>query len=499
MTAIEPNQSVALPARFSPELVLASRGHVIGGVHEALRADDSIEVRNPGNGKVIASITRGSAQDVDRAVSAARTAAAGWRATPPSGRARILNMVADAIDAHVDELAIMESLNAGKPAMVARAEIEMIGDLFRFHGGAARAMQSPATEEYVRRYLSMVRREPLGVVGAITPWNYPLLTAVFKMAGALAAGNTMVLKPSELTPLTTLRFMEIVREILPPGVINIVLGTGDVVGAAISQHSGIDMVSLTGSVGSGRQVVADSARTLKPTHLELGGKAPVVVFEDADLDAVVAGVRAAGYWNAGQECGAATRVLCSRAIHDTLVDRLIAAVSTMKVGETIDGDDIEMGPVISQRHLDTISGLVARARDAGARIALGGAPLERDGYYFPPTIVTHASRGSEITMEEVFGPVVTVEAFDDEAEAIALANAVPYGLSASVWTQNVGRSLRLSSALDFGTVWVNAHLVLAVEMPWGGFNASGHGRELSTLSIEDFSRTKHVMIATGET
>ncbi len=475
----------------------AALGHVIAGVSEAVSGGVPIDVINPGTGDVIARIANGTAADVDRAVDAARTAFPAWRATTPAERAKILNAVADAVEAHAEELATLESLNAGKPVLVAQPEIDLIGDIFRFHGGAARALQAPATQEYTSGYVSMLRREPLGVIGAITPWNYPLLTAVFKMAGALAAGNTMVLKPSELTPLTTLRFMEIIADILPQGVINVVLGTGEVIGSAISRHPGIDMVSLTGSIASGQHVMADAARTLKPTHLELGGKAPVIIFDDADLDAVVAGVRAAGFWNTGQECGAATRILCSAALRDDLTARLVEAVSTISTGGVTDGDDVEMGPLISQRHLDMVSGMVDRARTDGATIALGGTPLDRRGFFYPPTIITGAPQDSEILTREIFGPVVTIETFTDEADAIRLANAGDYGLSASVWTENLGRALRLSDALDFGTVWVNAHLVLAAEMPWSGFGASGHGRELSILSLDDFSRTKHVMIATG--
>jgi aminobutyraldehyde dehydrogenase len=473
-----------------------SHGHVIDGVHERLSSGESIPVVNPANGEIIARISNGSAADVDRAVSAANKALTGWRDTPPGERAKVLLQVADIVDQHIEELVLLESLNAGKPLMVSRAEMGMVGDVFRFAAGASRALQAPATDEYVRGHVSIIRREPLGVVGAITPWNYPLLTAVFKIAGALAVGNTMVLKPSELTPLTTLRFMSLVSHILPPGVLNIVLGYGAEVGAAISQHTGIDMVSLTGSVASGQRVIIDSAKSLKPTHLELGGKAPVVVFEDADLDKVVASVRIAGFWNTGQECGAATRIVCARSISDQLTERLMKAVSTIQVGSVTDGDHIEMGPLVSKRHLDLVSSMVEQAETDGATLALGGRPLEGTGYFFAPTIITNVPRGSAIATQEVFGPVITIETFESEEEAIEMANDVAYGLSASVWTQDVGRSFRVSSALDFGTVWVNAHLVLAVEMPWGGFNASGHGRELSTLGLDDFSRTKHVMIAT---
>ena len=475
----------------------ASLGHVIGGVCEPICQRAQLEVIDPGSGRVIARISKGSAIDVDRAVAAAREAFPAWRATTPSARATTLTAVADAFDVHIEEFATLESLNAGKPITVARAEMAMIGDIFRFLSGAARAMHAPAPMEYVSNHFSMVVREPLGVVGAITPWNYPLLTAVFKIAAALAAGNAMVLKPSELTPLTSLRFMEIVSGILPPGVLNVVLGTGEEVGSAISRHEGIDMVSLTGSVSSGKQVVGDSAPTLKPTHLELGGKAPVIVFEDADLDAVIAGVRAAGFWNSGQECGSATRIICAERIQRALTDRLLSAVSTIKMGRAAEGDDIEMGPLISQRHLDLVSATVQRAKADGARILAGGQPAAREGFFFPPTIISDVARGSYITQHEIFGPVVTIETFKDERDAIKLANAVAYGLAASVWTQNTGRAVRVAGALNFGTVWVNAHLVLAVEMPWGGYKMSGHGRELSTLSLEDFSRTKHVMISTG--
>lgn len=497
MTASATISSAALVSQTRDRLRGTPLGHHIRGTSERV-AGERLEVIDPATGEVAAAIAGGGAADVDRAVTAAREAFPGWRGTPPMGRAKVLMQVADALDLHTEELAALESINTGKPFSVSRPEVTLAGDIFRFLAGAGRALQAPATEEYVTGYVSMIRREPVGVVGAITPWNYPLLTAVFKIAGALTAGNTMVLKPSELTPLTTLRFAEIVSDILPPGVLNIVVGTGAEVGSAISQHPGIALVSLTGSVASGQRVVGDSARTLKPTHLELGGKAPVVVFEDADLDAVADGVRAAGFWNAGQECGAATRVLCHERIRDALTERLVDKASTITFGSLQDGDHVEMGPLISRKHLDSVAAIVQRAKRDGAALALGGAPVDRGGYFFPPTIITDVPRGSEIVRQEIFGPVVTVESFTHEAEAITMSNDVPYGLSASVWTQNVGRALRVSSALDFGTVWVNSHLVLAAEMPWGGYKASGHGRELSTLSLDDFSRTKHVMIATGQ-
>lgn len=488
-------KSASLLARAADIASCVTFGHVIDGIGEDNGPGKHIDVLNPANGETIARIVSGTAEDVDRAVSAARAAFPKWKGLQPSDRARVLNSVADALDANIDDLAALESLNAGKPWMVSRAETQMGGEVFRFLAGAARAMQAPATEEYVSGYVSMIRREPVGVVGAITPWNYPLLTAVFKIAGALAAGNTMVLKPSELTPLTTVYFMKLVADILPPGVLNIVLGAGSVVGSAISQHPDIDLVSITGSVASGQRVVIDSAKSLKPTHLELGGKAPVVVFEDADLDKVVESIRTGGFWNSGQECGAATRVICAASIKDRLTASLVERISTIQMGAVTDGEHIEMGPLISKRHLDSVAGIVSRAKQDGATIALGGEPTQSPGYFFPPTVITDIKYGSEITREEVFGPVITIETFDDEADAIKKSNDVAYGLCASVWTQNVGRSLRMTSALNFGTVWINTHLVLPVEMPWGGFNASGHGRELSTLSLDDFSRTKHVMIS----
>lgn len=474
----------------------ASFGHVIGGSQERA-SSPLLDIINPATGDIIGKIARGTATDVDRAVTAARAAFPAWRSATPAGRAQTLFAMAAAAEEHADELIALESLNAGKPISVSTPEIGLIGDILRFHAGAARAMTAPSADEYTSGYFSVLRREPVGVVGAITPWNYPLLTAIFKLAAALAAGNTVVLKPAELTPLTTLRFMEIIADILPPGVVNVVLGTGPEVGSAMSEHPGIDLLSLTGSVGSGRAVLAASARTLRPTHLELGGKAPVVVFDDADIDCVAATLRAAGFWNTGQECGAATRVLCNASIAGRLTDALVEQARTIKVGGPESGEGMEMGPLISDRQLQNVAGLVARAKDAGATMALGGSPLGGKGFFFPPTIVAGAETGSEITHQEIFGPVITIETFSDEADAIAKSNAVDFGLSASIWTRDVGRSFRVSGALDFGTVWVNTHLVLAAEMPWGGFGSSGHGRELSILSIDDFSRTKHVMFSTG--
>jgi len=472
-------------------------GHVINGRNEVSNGEELLDVVDPSTGATIAHITAGDAASVDQAVNAARAAFAHWRSRTPGDRAAVLIEVAAIVDAHLDELAELESRNVGKPSALATEELQGVGEVFRFMAGASRALSAPAADEYLSGHLSVLRREPHGVVGAITPWNYPLQMASWKLAAALAMGNTVVLKPSELTPLTTVRFMELVADVLPAGVVNVVLGTGPIVGAAITEHPGIDMVTLTGSVASGQKVMESAAATLKPVHLELGGKAPVIVFADADVEAVVDAIRMSGFINSGQECGAGTRVLCDASVVDRLTAALTTAVESLKVGAPSEGDHIEMGPLVSETQLERVAQMVDRARAEGATILIGGRRIDRDGFFYAPTIVTGAAEGSEIVSKEIFGPVITIETFTGEEKAVELANNTPYGLAASVWTQNVQRALRLTSALDFGTVWVNSHLALALEMPWGGFGWSGHGRDISILSLEDFSRTKHVMFATG--
>ena len=480
-----------------PDDLAGPWGHVIDGRAEPA-GSRLLDVVDPCTGDVLARITRGTREDVDRAVRAARTALPGWRSRTPGDRAGVLAAVAGAVDDHLAELAAIESANVGKPSALGLEEIPGVSEIFRFMGGAARALQAPASDEYVTGHLSVLRREAHGVIGAITPWNYPLLTASWKIAAALAMGNTMVLKPSELTPLSTLHFMALVADILPPGVLNVVLGDGPEVGTAISDHPDIAMVSLTGSIASGQQVATDAARTLKPVHLELGGKAPVVVFADADLTSVADAVKVGGFVNSGQECGASTRILVQESVRDELVAMLVAAVESIVVGTPDEGAGVEMGPLVSEVHRDRVAGMVDRARDDGATIAVGGTRLDRPGWFYAPTVVLDAGADAEILTHEVFGPVITVETFTDEADAVALASNTRYGLAASVWTRDVSRAVRVSGALEFGTVWVNSHLALASEMPWGGFGTSGHGRECSTLSLEDFSRTKHIMIASTQ-
>jgi aminobutyraldehyde dehydrogenase len=377
--------------------------------------------------------------------------------------------------------------------VVAQDDIAQTVDTFRFMAGALRAPTSAAAGRYAEDHLSVILREPLGVVGVVTPWNYPLLMAAWKIAPVLAAGNTLVIKPSEQTPLTTLKFAELVADILPPGAVNIVTGLGPVVGARLAEHPDVAMIALTGSVKSGRAVARSAAESLKRVHLELGGKAPVVVFPDADLSAAASALRAAGYWNSGQECGAACRVLVHESVADQFITLLVDEVSRLVVGEPAAGEGVEIGPLVSQAHFDRVTGYLERAAAQGIRAAIGGGALDGDGYFVAPTVLVDVPDGAECSREEIFGPVVTVETFTDEDEALTRANGTPYGLAASVWTADARRSHDVASKLDFGTVWVNAHLVLASEVPWGGFKGSGYGRDLSIYALDDYSRTKHVM------
>ncbi len=451
------------------------------------------KVISPATGEAIAEVPRGSAADVDRAVEAARKALPGWLETTPQERAGMLLRLADAVERHGEELLALESRNVGKPRSVGEPEIGFVVDNLRFFAGAARTPEGSAAGEYLRGYTSMIRREPIGVVGLITPWNYPLMMAAWKLGPALAACNACVLKPSEQTPLTTLRLAELAQDIFPPGVVNVITGDGEPVGAAIVRHPQVGMVSLTGDVATGKEVAAAAAATLKRVHLELGGKAPVIVFDDADLAQVAETVKVTGYWNAGQECAAACRVIAADRVYSDVVDAVVSGVETMKVGDPAEGPDVEMGPVITAEHRERVLGFLERAEGTSARVLTGGHARPGPGFFIEPTVVTGVAQTDELVQREVFGPVVTIQRFTTESEAVRWANDVAYGLCASVWTRDVGRALGVARQLAFGTVWINDHLPLVSEMPWTGMKQSGYGRDMSKYAIEDYTQVKHVM------
>jgi 1-pyrroline dehydrogenase len=471
----------------------------IGGEWVESSSGETMEVLNPATGEVIAEVPRSSAEDVGRAVEAAKKGWTEWQDKTPKDRMELLLGLADIIDEHAEELARLESLNVGKPWWVAKDEPPAMSDCIRFFAGAARNLEGKSAGEYVEGYTSMIRREPLGVVAGICPWNYPLYMAVWKMGPALAAGNVQILKPAEQTPLTLLRYVELAQEFIPPGVLQVVTGDGIPAGDALVRHPDIRLVSLTGDTATGKIIAKNAADTVKRLHLELGGKAPMVVLDDADPATVAEAIKIGGYFNSGQDCTASSRILVSDRIYDDVLSATTKAVDGMSVGDPASDDEVEMGPVISAEEQERVLGFLERATDAKATIVTGGGVLGERGFFVKPTIVTDVAQDAEIVQNEVFGPVVTVQPFPSDDEAVAMANGVRYALAASVFSENVGRALKVAAKLDFGTVWVNEHLFpLTPEMPHGGFKESGYGKDMSLYSMEEYTRIKHVVVKLAE-
>jgi betaine-aldehyde dehydrogenase len=463
----------------------------INGQSVDSKSGETTTLINPATGQPFATAPISNAADVDAAMKSASDAFVDWRDSTPSERQRALLKIADAIEARADEFVAIESENCGKPTgLTASEEVPPMVDQIRFFAGAARNLEGKSAGEYMRGMTSFVRREPVGVCAQVTPWNYPMMMAVWKWAPAIAAGNTVVLKPSDTTPASTVFMAQVMSEFLPAGVINVVTGER-ATGALLVEHATPAMVSITGSVAAGMAVAESASKSLKRVHLELGGKAPVVVFNDADLAAAAEGIAIAGFFNAGQDCTAATRVLVQEGVYEEMV-KLLADQATNQIAMGMPNEDVLVGPVNNANQFERVNGFISRV-PSHARVVAGGKPSGLPGYFIAPTVIADLKQGDELIQSEIFGPVITIQKFKDESEAVAMANGVDYGLASSVWTKDHGRAMRMAKAFDFGCVWINTHIPLVAEMPHGGYKRSGYGKDLSSYGFEDYTRIKHVM------